>query len=137
MPPARLLRSATKALHNSIADTAASSANLLCETFDRFFLRMLRNSNWSVVSELSSSSPSSKDASRFEANRTRTYVVRCSWQVVGYPEVYAQEALTGEPPTALPPDLLFVSLPSGDYFSATGTYPLTDERKLCSIHAFY
>src|SRR6266480_4498605 len=69
MRPARLLRSDTKALRNSIANTAASSGNLLCETFERFFLRVLPNSNWSVVSELSSSSPSSKDASGFEANR--------------------------------------------------------------------
>jgi hypothetical protein len=40
MPPVRLLRSATKALRNSIANTAASSANLLCETFEHFFLRV-------------------------------------------------------------------------------------------------
>jgi hypothetical protein len=51
MRPPQLLRSATKALRNSIANTAASSANLLCETFERFFLPVLRNSNWSVASE--------------------------------------------------------------------------------------
>src|SRR6266567_2015183 len=51
MRPVRLLKSATKALRNSIANTAASSANLLCETFERIFLRVLRNSNWSVASE--------------------------------------------------------------------------------------
>jgi|SRR5579859_2718973 len=52
--PARLLRSATKARHNSIANTAASSANLPCGTFERFFLQVLRNSNWSVASESAS-----------------------------------------------------------------------------------
>ncbi len=40
-----------KAPRNSIASTAVSSANLRCETFERFFLRVLRNSNWSVVPE--------------------------------------------------------------------------------------
>jgi hypothetical protein len=40
-----------KAPRNSIASTAVSSANRRCETFERFFLRVLRNSNWSVVPE--------------------------------------------------------------------------------------
>ena len=40
-----------EALRNSIANTVVSSANLLCETFERFFLRALRNSNWPVASE--------------------------------------------------------------------------------------
>src|SRR5208282_4791413 len=52
MPPVRLLRSATKVRRNSIGNTAASSSSLLCETFERFFLRGRRNSNWPVVSEL-------------------------------------------------------------------------------------
>src|SRR5579862_405721 len=51
MLPVQPSRSAMKARHNSIANTAASSANLQCETFELFFLRVLRNSNWSVVSE--------------------------------------------------------------------------------------
>src|SRR5690349_2892662 len=50
-PPVRPLRLATKALRNSVANTAACSANLRCETFERFFLQVLRNSNWSVVSK--------------------------------------------------------------------------------------
>jgi len=55
MRPARLLRSATKAPRNSIANTAASSANLRCETFERFYLLVLRNLNRLVVSEASPS----------------------------------------------------------------------------------
>lgn len=51
MPLARPPRLATKALRNSIANTAASLANLQCGTFEHFFLWVLRNSNWSVVSE--------------------------------------------------------------------------------------
>src|SRR5580765_5337036 len=51
MPPVRLLRSATKAPRNSIANTAVSSASRPCGTFGQFFLQMFRNSNWSVVSE--------------------------------------------------------------------------------------
>ena len=51
MPPVRLLRSATKALRNSIANTAASSASRPCGTFGQFFPQMFRNSNWSVASE--------------------------------------------------------------------------------------
>ena|SRR5436190_10477881 len=51
MPPARLLRSATKALPNSIANTAVSSASRPCGTFGQFFPQMFRNSNWSIVSE--------------------------------------------------------------------------------------
>ena len=71
MPPVRLLRSATKALRNSIANTVVSSANLLCEIFERFFPQMFRNSNWSVASESGYLWPSSIAASlRFEANRT-------------------------------------------------------------------
>src|SRR5580692_9068819 len=60
MLPVQPSRSAMKARHNSIASTAASSANLLCETFEHFFLRVLRNSNWSVVSE-SAPSPLSQE----------------------------------------------------------------------------
>src|SRR6266480_2115706 len=56
MPPARLLRSATKALRNSIANTAVSSASRPCGTFGQFFPQMFRDSNRSVVSD---SSPSS------------------------------------------------------------------------------
>jgi hypothetical protein len=61
-------RSATKALRNSIANTAASSAKLLCETFERIFLRVLRNSNWSVASE-SGYSRSCCVHSQWSANR--------------------------------------------------------------------
>jgi AraC-like DNA-binding protein len=49
------LRSATKALRNSAANTAASTDNPRCETFERFSLQVLRNSNRSVACELSSS----------------------------------------------------------------------------------
>src|SRR4030095_1658050 len=59
MPLPRLLRSATKALRNSIANTAVSSASRPCGTFGPFFPQMFRNSNWSIVSELAYSSPSS------------------------------------------------------------------------------
>src|SRR5690348_13500378 len=83
MPPARLLRSAAKALRNSIANTAVSSASRPCGTFGQFFPQMFRNSNWSVVSDSSVVHSSSLG---FKANRTRAYVVRCSERVVGQSE---------------------------------------------------
>src|SRR4029077_1435529 len=51
MRPARPLRWATRAPLNSIANTAASLANLRCEMFERFFPQALRDSNRSVASE--------------------------------------------------------------------------------------
>lgn len=63
MRQVRRSRSVTKALHNSIANTGASSASLRCETFEGFFLRVLRKSNWSVASECNSSSPLPRAAS--------------------------------------------------------------------------
>src|SRR6266478_5739618 len=68
MPPARHLRLAMGVPHNSIANTAASSASLRCGTFERFFPQALRNSNWWVVPESVDGLPSS--------------TIRCSERVV-------------------------------------------------------
>ncbi len=69
MPPVLRLRSATKALRNSVANTAASSASLPRETFERFFPQVLRNLNRLVVSE------------------SRYWVALCSSRIVGNSEV--------------------------------------------------
>jgi len=88
MPPVRPLRSATKALLHSIANTAASSASLRCGTFERFFPQVLQNSNWSVDPEsVVRCLHLYPRASALRSYRTRVYIIRCFERVVSNTEV--------------------------------------------------